>query len=181
MIRMNDKLVIVGAGGLGKEIACLVEGISEYEVAGFYDDGVPTGQLVLDKYPVLGTTQDLMNNESAHSVVIAFGNPKTRKKVWELLALNERLNFPVLIHSQSLLMNKERITLGRGVVIFPFSILTTDIVLGDNCLVHTRASVHHDVNVGAHSVIMPGARLAMSEQLEEATFVESNYFKPHSF
>jgi hypothetical protein len=178
---MKQSLVIVGAGGLGKEIACLVEGIAEFEVAGFCDDGIPTGQLVLDKYPVLGTTLDLMNNENEHPVVIAFGNPKTRKKVWELLASNEKLSFPVLIHPQALLMNKERITLGRGVVVFPFSILTTDIVLGDNCLVHTRASVHHDVNVGAHSVIMPGARLVMSEQFDEATFVESNYFKPHSF
>ena len=178
---MSKPIVIVGAGGLGKEIACLIEGISEYQVTGFYDDGVPKDELILGKYSVLGTTSDLLSLNNEQSVVVAFGNPKTRKKVWEVLVSNVKLNFPSLIHPQALLMNKERISLGRGVVVFPFSILTTDLVLGDNCLVHTRASVHHDVNVGAHSVIMPGARLVMSEQFDEATFVESNYFKPHSF
>lgn len=178
---MSKPIVIVGAGGLGKEIACLIKDLPEFELVGFYDDGLPTGQTILGKFPVLGSTQDLIDIQEELGVAIAFGNPSTRKKVWEKLQVNVNLNFPMLIHPQALLMNKERISLGQGTVIFPFSILTTDIELGDNCLVHTRASVHHDVNVGSHSVIMPGARLVMSEQFDEATFVESNYFKPHSF
>ena len=178
---MSKPIVIVGAGGLGKEIACLIKDLPEFELVGFYDDGLPTGQTILGKFPVLGSTHDLIDIQEEFAVAIAFGNPSTRKKVWEKLQVNSNLSFPILIHPQALLMNKERISLGQGTVIFPFSILTTDIELGDNCLVHTRASVHHDVNVGSHSVIMPGARLVMSEQFDEATFVESNYFKPHSF
>lgn len=178
---MSKPIVIVGAGGLGKEIACLIKDLSEFELVGFYDDGLPVGQTILGKYPVLGSTQNLIDIQEEFAVTVAFGNPSTRKKVWEKLQVNPNLSFPILIHPQALLMNKERIALGKGTVIFPFSILTTDIELGDNCLVHTRASVHHDVNVGSHSVIMPGARLVMSEQFDEATFVESNYFKPHSF
>jgi hypothetical protein len=178
---MKKPIFIVGAGGLGKEIACLVSDLPDYELIGFYDDGLPVGQTILGKYHVLGGMQDLIESQDEMAVAIAFGNPSTRKKMWEKLQVITNLNFPILVHPQSLLMNKERITLGQGTVIFPFSILTTDIVLGDNCLVHTLASVHHDVKVGSHSVIMPGARLVMSEQFDEATFVESNYFKPHSF
>jgi hypothetical protein len=178
---MSKPIVIVGAGGLGKEIACLINDLPDYELVGFYDDGLPVGQTILGKHPVLGSTQDLIDTQEELAAAIAFGNPSTRKKVWEKLQVNSNLSFPILIHPQALLMNKERISLGQGTVIFPFSILTTDIELGENCLVHTRASVHHDVNVGSHSVIMPGARLVMSEQFDEATFVESNYFKPHSF
>ena len=178
---MSKPIVIVGAGGLGKEIACLINDLPDYELIGFYDDGLPVGQTILGKFAVLGSTQDLINTQEEMAVVIGFGNPSNRNKVWEKLQLNRNLSFPILIHPQALLMNKERIALGQGTVIFPFSILTTDIVLGDNCLVHVSASVHHDVSVGSHSVIMPGARLVMSEQFDEATFVESNYFKPHSF
>lgn len=178
---MSKPIVIVGAGGLGKEIACLINDLPDFELVGFYDDGLPTGQTILGKFPVLGTTQDLIESKEATALTVAFGNPSTRKKVWEKLQENTQLTFPVLIHPQALVMNKERVALGQGTVIFPFSILTTDIEMGDNCLVHTRASVHHDVKVGSHSVIMPGARLVMSEQFGEATFVESNYFKPHSF
>ena len=178
---MSKPIVIVGAGGLGKEIACLIRDLPDYELIGFYDDGLPIGHTILGKHPVLGSTQGLIDTKEELAIAIAFGNPSTRKKVWEKLQVNPNLSFPILIHPQALLMNKERIALGQGTVIFPFSILTTDIEMGVNCLVHTRASVHHDVNVGSHSVIMPGARLVMSEQFDEATFVESNYFKPHSF
>ncbi len=178
---MSKPIAIVGAGGLGKEIACLINVLPDYELIGFYDDGLPVGQTILGKHPVLGSTQDLIDTKEELAVAIAFGNPSTRKKVWEKLQVNTRLALPVLIHPRALVMNKERISLGQGTVIFPFSILTTDIELGVNCLVHTCASVHHDVRVGSHSVIMPGARLVMSEQFDEATFVESNYFKPHSF
>ena len=178
---MKKPIVIVGAGGLGKEIACLINDLPDYELIGFYDDDLPIGQTILGKYPVLGSTQVLIDTQEEWAVVIAFGNPSNRTKVWEKLQVNRNLSFPILIHPQALLMNKERIALGKGTVIFPFSLLTTDIVLGDNCLVHTSASVHHDVNVGSHSVIMPGARLVMSEQFDEATFIESNYFKTHLF
>jgi UDP-3-O-[3-hydroxymyristoyl] glucosamine N-acyltransferase len=178
---MKQPLVIVGAGGLGKEIACLVNSLTDFYVLGFYDDGLSKGELVLGKYEVIGNIQSLKETQSEVYVVIAFGNPKTRKKCWDALQDNVNIHFPNLIHPSALMMNTERIQLGKGVIVFPLAVLTTDLSIGNNLVVHTGASVHHDVLVGDHSVIMPGARLVMSEQLGEATFVESNYFKPHSF
>ena len=178
---MKQPLVIVGAGGLGKEIACLVGDLTDFYVQGFYDDGPAQGEWVLAKYEVLGNMQSLQEIQSEVSVAIAFGNPKMRKKCWNVLQENPNIHFPNLIHPRALIMNADRIQWGKGVIVFPLAVLTTDLSIGDNVVVHTGASVHHDVSVGNHSVIMPGARLVMSEQLAEASFVESNYFKPHSF
>jgi hypothetical protein len=178
---MKTPLVIAGAGGLGKEIACLIKDLPEFELAGFYDDGLTQGELVLGKYEVLGNMLSLQTVQSEVSVVIAFGNPKMRKKCWEALQENSNIHFPNIIHPTALIMNKERIQMGKGVIVFPLAVLTTDLSLGNNVVVHTGASVHHDVAVGNHSVIMPGARLVMSEQLSESSFIESNYYKPHSF
>jgi len=178
---MKQPLVIVGAGGLGKEIACLVSDLTNFYVQGFYDDGLTKGELVLGKYEILGNIQSLLEIQSEISVAIAFGNPKMRKKCWDALQENANIHFPNLVHPTALIMNAERIQWGKGVIVFPLAVLTTDLSIGNNVVVHTGASIHHDVNVGSHSVIMPGARLVMSEQFDEATFVESNYFKPHSF
>ena len=178
---MKQPLVIVGAGGLGKEIACLVGDLTDFYVQGFYDDGLTKGEFLLGKYEVLGNIQSMLEIQTDVSVVFAFGNPKMRKKCWDTLQENANIHFPNLIHPSALIMNTERIQLGKGVIVFPLAVLTTDLSIGNNVVVHTGASVHHDVSVGNHSVIMPGARLVMSEQLGEATFVESNYFKPHSF
>jgi len=178
---MKTPLVIVGAGGLGREIACLIKDLPEFELAGFYDDGLTQGELVLGKYEVLGNMQSLQEIQREISVVIAFGNPKTRNKIWEQLQYNTNIHFPNIIHSTAVIMNAERIQLGKGVIVFPLAVLTTDISIENNVVVHTGASIHHDVSVGNHSVIMPGARLVMSEKLSEASFIESNYYKPHSF
>jgi len=178
---MKQPLVIVGAGGLGKEIACLVNGLTDFFVQGFYDDGLAQGELVLGKYKVLGNIQSLAEMQTDVSVVIAFGNPKMRKKCWDALQENANIQFSNLIHPSALIMSDERIQWGKGVIVFPLAVLTTDLSIGNNVVVHTGASVHHDVSVGDHSVIMPGARLVMSEQFAEASFIESNYFKPHSF
>jgi acetyltransferase-like isoleucine patch superfamily enzyme len=178
---MKQPLVIIGAGGLGKEIACLVSDLTDFYVRGFYNDGLSKGELVLGKYEILGKIQSLQEIQSEVSVVIAFGNPKMRKKCWDALKENSNIQFPNLIHPSALIMNAERIQLGMGVIVFPLAVLTTDLSIGNNVVVHTGASVHHDVSVGNHSVIMPGARIVMSEQFAEASFIESNYFKPHSF
>ena len=178
---MKQPLVIVGAGGLGKEIACLVSNLTNFYVQGFYDDGLAQGEMVLGKYEVLGNLNSLQEIQSEVSVAIAFGNPKMRKKCWDVLKENANIQFPNLIHPNALIMSAERILWGKGVIVFPLAVLTTDLSIGDNVVVHTGASVHHDVSVGSHSVIMPGARLVMSEQFGEASFVESNYFKLHSF
>ena len=178
---MSKAIVIVGAGGLGKSVACLVSNLKEFEIFGFYDDGQLPGTHILDELEVLGSVQVLQEIQTEISVVLAFGNPKTRKKIWEQLSTNPKIQFPNLIHPAALLMNPNRIQMGIGVIIFPQAVLTTDVVIGNNVVIHVGASVHHDVSIGSHSVVMPGARLVMSEQFDEATFVESNYFKPHSF
>jgi sugar O-acyltransferase (sialic acid O-acetyltransferase NeuD family) len=178
---MKNPIVIVGAGGLGKSVACLLGNLGEFEIVGFYDDGQIQGSHILDEFEVLGNIRMLQEIQTEISAVIAFGNPGTRKKIWEQLSTNPLIKFPNLIHPTAFLMNTKRIQLGSGVVIFPQAVLTTDVVIGNNVVIHIGASVHHDVSIGSHSVIMPGARLVVSEQLEEGSFVESNYFKPHSF
>ena len=68
---MSKPIVIVGAGGLGKEIACLINDLLDFELVGFYDDGLPVGQTILGKFPVLGSTQNLIDSQEELAVAIA--------------------------------------------------------------------------------------------------------------
>lgn len=71
-----NPLIIVGAGGLGREVAWLVEDInklaSEWDLLGFVDDGV-TGTTV-EGYPVLGNVDSLFNMNPIPWVVVAIAN-----------------------------------------------------------------------------------------------------------
>ena len=85
---MNDKLkqiAIFGAGGFGLEVAMLIEQINEvqaeWEIIGFFDDGVDEGKIV-NGYPVLGGIDRLNNWESELSLSLALGIPNTKKTVF---------------------------------------------------------------------------------------------------
>ena len=78
------KLIIIGAGGFGREVKMLVDQINAvrptYTFVGFYDDGKEVGTLV-NGFPVLGNVADLNAVNEPLVVVLALGNP-VYKKMW---------------------------------------------------------------------------------------------------
>ena len=96
---MTKKIVIIGAGGLGREVQWLIERINEreetWELIGYLDDGVSSGTLINGKI-VLGTTEWLKMNTDV-SVVCAIGCASVRKTVIEKIARWGKFDFPNLI------------------------------------------------------------------------------------
>lgn len=83
IIDMKD-IAIYGAGGLGREIACLLRKINEqgetWNLIGFFDDGKPIG--TLNEYGrVLGGIHELNTWDIELNVIIAIGNPRAIKQV----------------------------------------------------------------------------------------------------
>src|SRR5688500_6279384 len=97
---MLKKIAIFGAGGFGREVAMLIEQINQkqntWEIMGFYDDGVAIGE-ELYGYQVLGSIQQLNDQQEELYVVFALGDPKIKKKVISKIQ-NTNLQYPVLIH-----------------------------------------------------------------------------------
>ena len=83
MKKVKD-IAIFGAGGFGREVACLLRKINAVEptwnFVGFYDDGLEKGSRV-DYGEILGGIADLNVVDRPLSVVVALGNPKTLQTV----------------------------------------------------------------------------------------------------
>jgi len=126
---MNSRpLYIYGAGGLGKEIAALVYEINRdkpaWELRGFFDDAWPAKSDWYD-LPVVGNMEKLKIWEEKISLIVAIGNPQTRKQIIQDLP-SERFQFPTLIHPSAVFYNRDRINIGEGSIIGAGTILTTD-------------------------------------------------------
>ena len=80
---MKD-IAIFGVGGFGREVLTLIKDINhcslEWNVIGFFDDGHPKGEII-NGVPVLGGMDELNGWEKPLSVMIAIGNPSTKKKI----------------------------------------------------------------------------------------------------
>lgn len=75
---MRD-IAIYGAGGFGKEVACIINRINrDYDVwklIGFFDDGMKRKTRVSHYGEVLGNINDLNHWASPVNIVFAIGNP----------------------------------------------------------------------------------------------------------
>lgn len=169
---MKKKLVIYGAGGLGREIASFVHVFEEYTLLGFFDDVVKPGT-VFNNTAVLGDFEALkLKNEELY-VVLALGDPVKKFELRKRLESIKALKFPSFIHPAAILLDRESITIGEGTIITAGCILTCNISLGNHVLVNLNSTVGHDVCVENFVSIMPSVNLSGNVRIAEKALIGS--------
>lgn len=155
---MKERIIIYGAGGLGREILSLIRALPEFEVIGFIDDSLSRGTEVKG-IRVLGGEEVLHGFDGKVNVVLAFGDPVA--KSMRAKGLDRRhLQCPPLVHPSAILQDRDSIRLDAGCVIGAGSILTTDIHIGEHALVNINCTIGHDTRIGRCCSIMPGVNIA---------------------
>lgn len=167
-----EPIVIVGAGGMGRDTQWLIERINEaqkndtYEILGYIDDGIKPGTMVND-HKVLGGIEDLIKHEGRLAVAFAIGNAKIRKKLVEKSLQNQDLWYPNLIDPSVIMSN--RVMIGSGNIICTSVIMTTNIWIGDFNLICNRSIVGHDDRIGNYNTLYPGVLLSGNVRLNTLT------------
>lgn len=170
---MKD-IIIVGAGGFGREVQWLIERINqeviklgqerEWNILGYLDDGVPVGTDI-DGYRVLGKVDYLNNIENTIYVTCAIGASKVRKKVVEPFLPNKKIIFPNLVDPSVLKSNK--VKMGRGNIICAGNILTVDIYIQDFCIINLDCTVGHDAQIASFFTAYPSANISGMVNFED--------------
>lgn len=167
-------IVIYGAGGFGREVACTINKINEIEptwnLLGFFDDGVEKGKMVSHFGPVLGGIDDLNSYQNELNVVIAIGNPLTVKNVVEKIT-NDKLFFPNLIYPNTYYSDKCSFVIGKGNIIQGSCVFSCDVSIGDFNVFNGSVTLGHDVKIGNFNSFMPAVRIS-----GEVTMGDCNFF-----
>jgi sugar O-acyltransferase (sialic acid O-acetyltransferase NeuD family) len=164
-----NKLVIVGAGGFGKEVAWLARRCGK-EVVGFLDDTPEKQNLILNEVPVLGPIT-LYEQYLECDFILAIGNPRAKEKIVRD-KLQKVRKFATLIDPSALV--GENILLGEGVIICANSILTVNIKIGNHSVINLNTSIGHDVVVGAYATIAPNVALSGNLQIGNCVEIGTN-------
>jgi sugar O-acyltransferase (sialic acid O-acetyltransferase NeuD family) len=159
---MQD-IAIYGAGGFGKEVACILNKINEIEptwnLLGFFDDGVPKGTQISHFGEVLGGTNELNNWQTPIAIAFAIGNPK----IIEILVnkiTNEKVDYPNIIHPEVFFADPISFKIGKGNVIVRGCTFSVDVKMGDFNQMNSLSSLAHDVMVESFNVFMPLTRVS---------------------
>jgi sugar O-acyltransferase (sialic acid O-acetyltransferase NeuD family) len=163
------RIVIVGAGGFGREVEMLIEQINavshEWELLGFIDDGVAAGTRV-GFSEVLGPVAELMELENLY-VVLAIGNPFAKAEIISLIP--HHVHYAILIHPNVLI--GKRVEIGEGSIICAGTIITTDIKIGQHVILNLGCTVGHDTEIGDFCSFMPSINISGEVVIENSVYV----------
>jgi len=172
----RPRLVIFGAGGLGREVLVLARQINEatptWNLAGFYDDQAPASSHIHD-LPYLGTSTDLNASREPLHVVVAVGNSRHRAAIVRRLT-SPLLRFATLIHPTVACQPYQQLRFGEGSIISQGCILTTDIKLGRHVLLNLGCTVGHDAVLEDFCSLMPHANIGGEAYLETGVYLGTN-------
>lgn len=168
---MND-IVIIGAGGFGREIKCLINDINDsgptklFNILGFIDDGIKVGTQI-HEYKVLGNVEYLKSLKNKPQVVFGIGHPPIKKRIIKQL---EGFNFPTLVHP-TVDVQAYNIRIGKGCLICKGTIMTCDIEVFDFVTINLACTLGHDAIIKSYSSLMPSVNVSGEVVIEEGVFV----------
>jgi sugar O-acyltransferase (sialic acid O-acetyltransferase NeuD family) len=151
-------LVIVGAGGHGREVLglFLVRGEGD-AIAGFVDDASLLRDCPVDGKPVLGGLNWLIGHSAQYRAIVAVGdNPRRREMVERLTQAGVRFGSVVAASAEV----SPFATLGEGVMVCTNAVINSGARVGAHTIVNTAATVSHDATIGSFVHVAPGVHVA---------------------
>ena len=148
-----EKLIIVGAGGFGKEVLqwaidCNREN-EKWEIKGFLDPN-SIEKKEINGIPILPFDDDSYTIQEEDVFVCAIGDCNIREKVSKKLE-QRGARFISIIHPTALISDTAEI--GKGTVICPHAVISPDARIGEHCIVNIKSVVAHESRVGAFSIL----------------------------
>jgi sugar O-acyltransferase (sialic acid O-acetyltransferase NeuD family) len=150
---MSSKLILIGAGGFGREVLSWAHDANK---SGLFDK--------VEYY--LDDNQDINLNESygcnylgsianyevqaSDKFLLGIASPLIKRKIYEKF-VNYIDQFQTLIHPSVVIAKTA--TIGRGVILCPFSLISADVQIADFVTINALSSVGHDSAIGKFSTL----------------------------
>lgn len=164
-----EKLIIYGAGDLGREYLWFVkEWAPKQVIAGFIDDYLPVNTLI-SQYPVLGGREYFEDHTDEVCVLCAVSEPAVKKRIVAILRGYGFITFPTMVHPSSVVADSAQ--LGEGSVVGPGCVISADSVLGRHVVVNQHTSISHHVRIGDYAMLAPGCTIGGHVTIGEGVFM----------
>ncbi len=153
-IKHQGRVIVVGGGGLAREIAWLArECVGGADLVGFLDDAPDLHGESICGVPVLGTVDEWPRYADC-SFVVAIGAPRVRRNVVSRMeAVANRPRFATLVHAS--VSRSAYVTIGEGSMITAGCVLTTQIELGRHVILNLSSTVGHDTHLHDYVNVAP--------------------------
>jgi sugar O-acyltransferase (sialic acid O-acetyltransferase NeuD family) len=161
------RLIIVGAGGFGREVLQYVRDRGERTVIGFVDDREASVHAQPDLPPWLGSLETHTIDREAQ-YVIGIGKPSVRAAIATRLEA-AGATFASVVHPTAYV--PPTASLGAGCVIAPGAHVGPYATLGAHAVLNVLSSIGHDATIGRATVFSPYAVINGAAVLGDAVLL----------
>ena len=146
-------LIIIGAGGCGREVLQWSKDINEvshkWNIKGFLDDNINALDNLNCSVKIIGTINSYQPDLD-DEFICAVGNGIIRKK---LIASIEQKGVQItnVIHPTAIISDSAK--LGKGIILYPYSIISDNAKIGNGCIINMHSTIAHDSTIGSYSTI----------------------------
>ncbi|MBO4872840.1 MAG: acetyltransferase [Lachnospiraceae bacterium] len=173
-----EDIIIIGAGGFGREVAWIIERINQIEkkwnLLGFLDDSPSVCEDSLNGYRLLGGTEEAVHYPEAR-FVCAIASPLIRKKVVELLKkILPDCRFATIVDPS--VIKSDRIRIGEGAVICAAVIMTVNISVGEHVIINLDCTVGHDAVLEDYVTLSPSVNISGGTQIGTCSEIGTGAF-----
>lgn len=152
---------LIGAGGFAKEIK--------------YHMGNPHMKMFVDDVYYKENNENIYPlskfDETQYEVIVAIGNPLDRFNM--VSKLPKETQYFTFIHPTSLILDSN-IEIGYGSFIGPYSILTTNIKIGNHSILNRMCQIGHDTITGDYLSMMPGSIISGNVTVGDNVYIGTN-------
>lgn len=179
---MTKEIVVIGAGGFGREVLDLLEAWNlanpreAFNILGVVDDAprpVNVDRLTARGYRILGPISALAAMSPAPAVVVAVNSPEIKRQIFSSCS-EWGLSFPTLIHPSAVVGTQ--FVAGQGVVVCAGVLISTNINLGEHVHICSGAIIGHDTVIDPFCSINPGAVISGEVVIGARTLIGAGSF-----
>lgn len=163
-----EKLIIVGAGGLGR--MTMESAIDKYECF-FVDDGLEKDTIICD-VRVIGKINDLKHLVNEYkNLIVAIGNNKFREQVTND-AISYGYNIPTIINKTAYISPYSKI--GYGTIILSNASIQNGAILGNGVVITANVEIHHDCEINDYALIYSNSTIRTFAKIGNRVKIGSN-------
>ena len=170
---MKD-IVIYGAGGFGREIACLLnlinEKIPEWNIIGFLDDNEAIWGTENKYGRVLGGVDWLNQYDKPLAAAIAVGSPDSVTAIVAKIN-NPNISFPNIYAPSVTFLDKESLKIGQGNIFCTNCFISCNVKIGNFNLFNGYIPIGHDAKIGDCNVVMPSCNISGGVEMGNGNFL----------
>lgn len=162
---------IFGNGGLSKEVYALF-GTDESHFDKKFISFVDLFDDLVSNIISENSFTDILSEETENSIFssIAIGSPRIRERIFRKFEKFDNLKFiNISYYSNTKLPFNYR--LGIGNFIFPNSVISQNVSIGNFCLIYYGCTIGHDSQIKDFVTISPGCNISGNVILEKGVFV----------